>query len=126
MQGKLSISETAKSGKEKLSIIQNREQKRLIRTPNWTKKTTSGKGSELERAISLLESIPPDLADSYWEWIKVGTALKTVSEALLPEWEQWSRQSSKYKAGECEYKWKFLKPGTVTIGTLYYLANQSR
>lgn len=125
MQGKLSlnVSKSEKSRK-KLSIARSERTKELTNRANWTKRPRLEKGSEIEKAISLLQNIPAELADGYWEWIKVGTALKTVSEKLLPEWEQWSQQSTKYKPGECEQKWKFLVPGAVTIGTLYYLANQ--
>ena len=80
-------------------------------------------GSETQKAIALLEHIAPDFADDYWDWIKIGTALKTVSEELLPVWESWSQQSQKYKPGECQYKWGTFIPGTVTIGTLYYFAS---
>ena len=48
-------------------------------------------------------------------------ALKSVSEELLLEWDRWSQQSTKYKPGECEYKWDTFRGG-VTIGTLYYFA----
>jgi len=48
-------------------------------------------------------------------------ALKSVSEELLPVWDKWSQQSSKYKPGECNSKWQSFRGG-VTVGTLYYFA----
>lgn len=48
-------------------------------------------------------------------------ALKSVSEELLPVWDKWSQQSSKYKSGECNSKWQSFRGG-VTVGTLYYFA----
>jgi hypothetical protein len=127
MQGKITLAQTIKSGRKKLSIIQNDKQRKTIYTGNWTRRTTSGSGeNELKRALRLLEKIPGELADGYWEWLKVGTALKTVSESLLPEWKEWSKQSEKYKEGECEYLWQRLKQGRVTIGTLYYFAHGGR
>ena len=42
---------------------------------------------------------------SYQEWINVGMALK--SEGFSCDvWDSWSRNDSRYKAGECERKWK--------------------
>lgn len=49
-------------------------------------------------------------------------ALKSVSEELLSAWDEWSRQSAKYKPGECDYKWQSFREKGVTLGTLYYFA----
>ena len=49
-------------------------------------------------------------------------ALKSVSEELLPAWDEWSQQSAKYKPGECDYKWQSFREKGVTLGTLYYFA----
>lgn len=72
----------------------------------------------------LLQKIHPSFADDYNWWIKVGMALKSVNPDLLPAWEDWSRQSPKYKPGECQYKWNTFKKQGVSIGTLYYLASE--
>ncbi len=71
---------------------------------------------------SLLARLNPHRADDYHEWIKVGMALRSYSNALLHEWDSWSRQSPKYQSGECEVKWQTFNPTRITIGTLYYLA----
>ncbi len=78
----------------------------------------------LEQAIFLLHKISPQFADEYYPWIKIGTALKSVSESLFDAWDLWSSTSSKYKPGECAYKWTSFKP-VVGVGTLYYYANIS-
>jgi hypothetical protein len=50
-------------------------------------------------------------------------ALHSVDDSLFNEWDKWSQQSSKYKPGECEKKWKSFSPnGGVTLGTLAHLA----
>lgn len=59
-------------------------------------------------------------------WLGVGMA---ISSALGNDgfrlWEEWSQGSSKYKSGECEYKWKTFKPdGAITLGSLAYWAKQ--
>jgi hypothetical protein len=51
-------------------------------------------------------------------------ALHSVDDSLLMEWDTWSRQSSKYKAGECVSKWKSFKRTGVSIGSLAHMAKQ--
>ncbi|MCV3215586.1 bifunctional DNA primase/polymerase [Plectonema radiosum NIES-515] len=70
----------------------------------------------------LLSRLHPHRADDYHDWIRVGMALYSHSPTLLPLWSDWSRQSSKYKPGECAYKWSTFNPTRISISTLYYLA----
>jgi len=80
---------------------------------------------DAERARTYLSNIPSSIADDYDEWVKVGMALHSVGDdSLLADWCQWSAASGKYKAGECETKWKSFKSdsGGVGLGTLYHLA----
>lgn len=77
-----------------------------------------------DEILLLLQKIPPSFADDYNWWIKVGMALKSISPDLLPAWEEWSLQSSKFKPGECQYKWNTFRKHGVSIGTLYYLASK--
>ncbi len=61
---------------------------------------------------------------SYEDWTKVGMALKDEGFPL-EVWEEWSRNDSRYKEGECEKKWRsFGKfPGApVTMGTIMNMA----
>lgn len=87
----------------------------------WSKSQT---GEEEKRALKFLQNISANFADDYHSWIQIGMALKSVNSNLLSAWDQWSQQSSKYKPGECESKWKSFKNTRSTIGTLYYFANQ--
>ena len=69
----------------------------------------------------LLNYISPD---SYDNWVTVGMALKHEGESL-DLYREWSMQSSKYKEGDCEKKWKSFNENTATIvtgGTIYQLA----
>lgn len=77
---------------------------------------------ETQTAIKLLKRIRGEWADLYHSWIAIGMALKSVDEGLLTYWEEWSQHSSKYKPGECEYKWNSFKKAGITIGSLYYYA----
>ena len=54
----------------------------------------------------------------------VGMALKSdLGDSGLAVWEKWSQRSDKFKAGECDKKWRgFTQEGGITLGTLYRLA----
>ena len=69
----------------------------------------------------LLNYISPD---DYDTWMKVGAALKHEGESI-DVYREWSMQSSKYKEGDCEKKWKSFNEATsaiVTGGTIYQMA----
>ncbi len=75
--------------------------------------------TEIDWAQSYLCAISSQRADDYDQWVQIGMALHSVSDNLLSDWENWSRQSSKYKPGECERKWRSFKPGGgIGIGSL--------
>lgn len=78
---------------------------------------------EINQIASLLSRLHPCRVDDYHEWIRVGMALYSYSPALLPLWDNWSRQSTKYKPGECASKWSTFNPTRISINTLYYLAS---
>jgi hypothetical protein len=78
---------------------------------------------ETQTAIKLLRRIRGEWADLYHSWIAVGMALKSVDEGLLTYWEEWSQHSSKYKPGECAYKWHSFKGKGITLSSLYYYAS---
>ena len=63
---------------------------------------------------------------SYQEWINVGMALKAEGYSCSV-WDDWSRNDSRYKAGECERKWRtFTGSSTpVTGGTIVQLAKDN-
>ena len=81
--------------------------------------------TELDFALSYLDALSSYRGDDYDDWLTVGMALHSVDDSLLNEWDKWSQQSSKYKPGECEKKWKSFSPnGGVTLGTLAHMAKQ--
>ncbi|MDV3002730.1 MAG: hypothetical protein N5P05_004385 (plasmid) [Chroococcopsis gigantea SAG 12.99] len=86
---------------------------------------TQNRWSDIDFARSYLEALSTSRADYYEDWIKVGMALKSLSDSLLPDWENWSRGSSKYKPGECDKKWRSFSPDKgVTLGTLAHMAKE--
>jgi len=95
-------------------------------TTSYTRKRRTGEEwTNEEWALSYLSALSLYRADDYDDWVAVGMALHSVSDLLLTNWDNWSRQSSKYKPGECEKKWKsFKREGKVAIGTLAHMAKQ--
>lgn len=83
----------------------------------------------LDRDIKLAQeamwALPPEAADDYDIWITVGQSLHSLDESLLDEWDNWSRQSEKYKDGECHRRWlSFSKGGGRKIGSLIHVAQE--
>ena len=71
---------------------------------------------------SALLHIDPDDRDT---WIRVGHALKTIGDAGLDIWDQWSQRSPKYKAGEIVYRWSGFAPGNITYKTVFHVAQEN-
>lgn len=58
-------------------------------------------------------------ADSYDTWLRVGFICR--NEGLgVGVWDAWSKQSAKYKAGECARLWDKFHTGALTQSTLWY------
>ena len=85
-------------------------------------KIQSNKHKTVEELVC---AINPLYADIYDDWIRVGMALKDWDEGLLGVWNEWSRNSSKYKSGECAYRWSSFNGTGVTFRTIYYYARIS-
>ena len=62
-------------------------------------------------ALIYLDALNPLRANDYDEWIEVGQCLQSVDDSLLTEWDNWSKQSPKWKAKACDTHWKSFKPG---------------
>ena len=82
----------------------------------------------MEQRTDLLEIIeyinPADL--DYQEWINVGMALKQEGYSAS-DWDQWSMNDDRYKAGECFRKWDTFSGDTaepVTGGTIVEYAKR--
>lgn len=63
---------------------------------------------ELQEAIGLVSILSPKRADVYDDWIKIGWCLHNINDGpeLLAAWVQFSKQSKKFKKGECEKIWE--------------------
>ena len=126
---------------------------KLPELPDWllngiiTKNTKQGKPSEetsrvigptfaiqsvvgLDRDIKLATEatwgMGPEAADDYDIWITVGQTLHSLDESLLDIWDEWSKQSDKYKEGECHRRWlSFSRNGGRGIGSLIHVAKNN-
>jgi predicted P-loop ATPase len=72
-----------------------------------------------------LDALSSSRADDYDYWIEVGQCLQSVADHMLPDWDAWSRQSSKWEAGACDYHWRSFSPdGKRDIRHLCNLAKE--
>lgn len=77
---------------------------------------------DLESALAAI----PASSCTYQEWVDVGMALH--HEGLpVTVWDEWSRNDSRYHAGECERKWRTFgnSPNLVTLGTVFHMAREN-
>ena len=82
-------------------------------------------GDDYESAADALRRLSSWRCDDRDEWIKIGMSLKAgLGEAGLQLWDQWSQGSHKYQPGDCEGRWKTLRPTGVTLGTLIFRAQE--
>lgn len=74
--------------------------------------------------LSLLEHLD---ADDYQSWLEVGMACH-ASGVHFGVWEEWSKRSKKFSAGECLKKWNTFseKPTGVTWGSIVHKATKAK
>ena len=81
---------------------------------------------DMQLAVEAMQALPAEAADDYDIWLTIGQSLHSVDESLLEEWDEWSKQSDKYKDGECHKRWlSFSKGGGRGIGSLFYIAKEN-
>lgn len=81
---------------------------------------------EIKEVKMLVKILSKDRADNYDKWMRVGWCLNSISRALLPEWIEFSKQSEKFKLGECKNLWDRMKRDehTLGIGSLHRWAKE--
>lgn len=95
----------------------------LIKPPTETPDTDyQPTEADAQRAQELLEHIQP--RDDYASWLSIGMALHSVDPGFLSNWVEWSKGCSNFDEEECLRKWASFKGRGVTIGTLYWYAEQ--
>jgi P4 family phage/plasmid primase-like protien len=79
---------------------------------------------DMELVKQLMKILKPARADSYGDWIRLGWCLRNVSIDLLEEWDNFSKHSDKYEAGECDKLWYRMREGGLGLGTLHMWVKQ--
>ncbi|GIU69785.1 MAG: hypothetical protein KatS3mg002_1021 [Candidatus Woesearchaeota archaeon] len=91
------------------------------------------KKKENQRFLNIKENLPKiinsldrikHLSDNYQDWITIGMALYSLGDKGLKLWDEWSKNSIKYQSGVCEEKWKTFNPEEISLGTIFFLANE--
>ena len=59
----------------------------------------------IEEIVEYLNTLAPERADDYEEWLAIGMSLHQCGDDFLPYWVQWSAQSDHFEDGCCEEKW---------------------
>jgi phage/plasmid-associated DNA primase len=80
---------------------------------------------DMQLAQEAMWSLPVDACDDYDIWITIGQSLHSLDESLLDTWDEWSKQSDKYRDGECHKRWlSFSKGGGRGMGSLMHIAKE--
>jgi phage/plasmid-associated DNA primase len=93
---------------------------------NFAIQSVVGLDRDIQLATEAMWGMPPEATDDYDIWIMVGQSLHSLDESLLDQWDEWSKQSDKYKEGECHRRWlSFSKGGGRGIGSLIHIAQEN-
>lgn len=71
---------------------------------------------DYNHAKLLVSMLSGERADSYTDWMRVGWCLKNIDHRLCPEWVEFSKKSRKYKDGECEKCWDYMRQDGACLG----------
>lgn len=76
-------------------------------------------------ALEALAHLSPSRIDNRDTWLRVGMALHSISDTLLPAWIEWSAKSHKFRPGECERLWSgFKRTAGISARTILYWARE--
>jgi len=104
--------------------VPNTERTRIV-GPGFAINAEISVERDMKLASEAMWAMPPEAADDYDIWITVGQSLHQLDESLLAEWDEWSKQSSKYREGECQRRWNsFSRDGGRGLGSLIHVAQQ--
>ena len=70
--------------------------------PGFAVNAKIGLERDMQLAKEAMWALPPEATDDYDIWITIGQSLHALDESLLDEWDMWSKQSDKYRKGECQ------------------------
>lgn len=78
---------------------------------------------DLVTAAENLKRLSPSRRDRYQDWMNVGFSLKSLGNAGLQLWDEWSRGSTSYTDGCCDDKWDKMSDTGLGLGSLVKWAN---
>jgi P4 family phage/plasmid primase-like protien len=82
------------------------------------------KEDEIRRASYLVSLLSPERCDKYDDWIKIGWSLHNIDYSLLSIWITFSKQSKKFKEGDCDERWHRMRDDGYTIRSLMAWAEE--
>lgn len=85
----------------------------LSKTRNLRKNETE---DDFKQACVLVDLLSAQRAESYYDWIRVGWCLRNIDHRLIDKWVAFSKKSPKFKAGECERVWNFMRQDGACLG----------
>jgi P4 family phage/plasmid primase-like protien len=109
---------------QKLSdLIEQRRTQKLARAalqsqPNARQNTCA----EVDLVTKLVDCLQARRAENYNDWIRVGWCLRNIDHRLLDAWDDFSKKSPKYAAGECASLWPYMRDDGLGMGTLHMWA----
>ena len=74
--------------------------------------------TDLNFVKDLVNILKIERSDDYNSWIRCGWCLHNISDQLLDTWIEFSKDSCKFKEGECESLWFNMRSDGLNIGSL--------
>ena len=106
---------TDKIKKQQKPVIRKKKKK----SPSRINLNFNDNIGKIKQIITLLDK---KRSDNYNDWQNLGWCLHNIDDRLLPLWIDFSKQSSKFKQGECEQVWPYMDNQGLGLGTLYMWA----
>lgn len=121
--------------KSEISLYEEEVQKKRLAQLNKRKMNANGilQNSQnvkkntyenVEYVQHLVEILDAERANKFTDWIRVGWCLRNIDHRLLESWIEFSKKSPKFKDGECEKIWNYMKEDGLGVGTLHMWAKQ--
>ncbi len=103
-----------------LAALRPKERKRPVYKPRSEDEATS-----LDEIREALRHVDPDMprAGGWWEVLAAIHSAHPIGGRQVAE--EWSRQGQRYRPGCVDSEWKALKPGGITIATLFGYAKRA-
>lgn len=112
------LDELANEKKTKRKIADTRAYVTGKRKPKKHLSSEESKKS-IEEATKLTKCLALYRSDDKDTWLEVGWCLYNISPAMIDVWIEFSKQSSKFKEGECEELWEKFTERNLGIGSLH-------